>query len=1583
MSRLSHRRRSKVTQSAGIVAIEQCEQRLYLSPVFDVDQDGQSLPLSDGIYIGRYLAGFRGAALGVKSVEQAAEVEARIEAIWPIMDIDGDDSVRALTDGVLLIRYLAGFQGQSLTHQAVNDLGTRTDPDQIRQLLSWTELQLNDIADVRVVQAETLRITAITMPATGAVPPSFSLDAAPYGATIDSQTGELIWQTSTQTQVGDYRFVVRVTGNDGLFDTEEFNARVVDELRDVVVTVDYFDSVWNHVVAGTPEPNEDYIRDLVGTLKANGADTIVVRSGALGLFHYQTELSYPIGEFDESHVDAYLSQFDRIDGLTGTDLDLYKRQRVAVHSLLRQYSLEFEPLQVFATEGQAAGLKVVMWIDLFDDAYPGYRSKFLEENPDAFWKAADGDNHPALISYAYDVSRQFRVAQVRELLDYFGADGIYLSTSAHSRHFYMQDEPLEYGFEKPVADEYFRRMGDNLQTTDDIDRDVWNDIKGDFMNQMYLQIEAVTDEFKAELWIGQQLGDLTGFTLDGAYTGPIVASYSNQTDTLIADGIADVLVVNDYEYTSLWGHPNAVRYWADKGISAGESQDELFAWAEQRLGDPAGTRLLVWAPISPIKLEIDIPFWTDVVTKFHFDGAMVHEAVNLEDGGFDELNGMRTAFDGLPPAGIPLVDSWLLNTTGIKGSSSNSCIDEIVSLYDANVQQVRDHTTDVYVNSTGIPAYPLGPFPDGNPSMATDRNWIFRIPASPTEETGTKTTTPLGPIGVYVNGVPIYNARDGQSFNDEGIWNLNAVTNQGGVIQGSTNGLDANVGRSIPVTDGATVGPCSSTETSFTEGEYHHHQRPISLMTELVDDGSAHSPIVGWSFDGFPVYGPYGNADPDGKGGVKRMESGYSLIVGTRPDPLTDPTSPGGRYDGTYIEDYEFNTGFDLDVHNGHFAVTPEYPRGTYHYHATINSDGEPGESGAGDSTGADYPYIVGPQYFGVAAEDNFITGLVEGASQVISAVPLLQSDDGSVSVEVNYSVPEPEVNGTTGLSLNLHYDANELTLKSVSPRLVHGFRSQQILVDEFDTDDDPNTTHYASLSWFDTPGSWPDPRATSLFTARFDTTPDFISSQVNFTGEAAVGFQLVAPSVSVASAALHVTESNGTTVVSEIGRPDAVDVQLSGRPSSNVVVAVSTNDDSEIETDTTQLTFTVENWDTPQSVSVRGLDDSILDGTSTSQLRLQISDGAASEDLDVDVDNLDYEDNVILKGTPDDDTIAFTAGTPHSIHYNETEYEFYSSNPVVQINAGAGRDSIILRGDGSDDLATLKPDSASLQSAGYDVTSTESEDHRVYGGGGTDHVDIFGSDGEDTAVLKPPHSWISGDGFYAYAEGFQTVVVHSSDGGDQAGIYDGPGDEELIHTPEYSSMTGDDFSFVVHEIDTVRAYATSGTDSAVFFDSPLDDTYVVNPEYAEMWMGDLYRYAEGFDLTTSWSNAGGNDFATLYDSPDDDLLVARFNHVYLVADSIQNHVRNFETTRSYSTRGGVDEVQFYDSTGSDRLIAKPTYSYIYNRRGSFNYLNYQSGFARVRAFSTKGGTDLLDQYLGLHYFFSKSGDWDVRSASS
>jgi len=101
----------------------------------------------------------------------------------------------------------------------------------------------------------------------------------------------------------------------------------------------------------------------------------------------------------------------------------------------------------------------------------------------------------------------------------------------------------------------------------------------------------------------------------------------------------------------------------------------------------------------------------------------------------------------------PVIASWLQNNS-IFGShyvsgNSTAIQDNVL----ANVQSVQYSTMWVYVTTNGIPAYPTGPFLDGNPSVASDQNAIFKFPLTPQENTGVPTATNGGNIGVFINGV--------------------------------------------------------------------------------------------------------------------------------------------------------------------------------------------------------------------------------------------------------------------------------------------------------------------------------------------------------------------------------------------------------------------------------------------------------------------------------------------------------------------------------------------------------------------------------------------------------------------------------------------------------------------------------------------------------------------------------------------------------------------------------------------------------------------------------------------------------------
>ncbi|HAD14708.1 MAG TPA: hypothetical protein DCF33_19955 [Saprospirales bacterium] len=281
----------------------------------------------------------------------------------------------------------------------------------------------------------------------------------------------------------------------------------------------------------------------------------------------------------------------------------------------------------------------------------------------------------------------------------------------------------------------------------------------------------------------------------------------------------------------------------------------------------------------------------------------------------------------------PEVTSWIINPGGETGYNN----------IPSNVQQVQYSAANVYVTTTCIPGYDIGPWA-GNPNTPANQNFVFKITRNPQKNTGNLISTPLGHIGVWTNGVSVFNAKDAMSWQNQGIWNRNAIVAEG------------------PSFDNCLGHPAPN-------GEYHHHLNPTCLYDDS-DEGN-HSPIVGYAFDGFPIYGCFGYANTDGTGGVKRMKSSYRkrniTVRQTKPDGTQLPANQygpvvNGTYPlGLYLEDFEYVAGLgDLDEHNGRFCVTPEYPEGIYCYFITLDNNGV-----------AEYPYILGPQYYGTVQAGN------------------------------------------------------------------------------------------------------------------------------------------------------------------------------------------------------------------------------------------------------------------------------------------------------------------------------------------------------------------------------------------------------------------------------------------------------------------------------------------------------------------------------------------------------------------------------------------------------------------------------------
>jgi len=162
--------------------------------------------------------------------------------------------------------------------------------------------------------------------------------------------------------------------------------------------------------------------------------------------------------------------------------------------------------------------------------------------------------------------------------------------------------------------------------------------------------------------------------------------------------------------------------------------------------------------------------------------------------------------------------------------------------------------------------------------------------------------------------------------------------------------------------------------------QYSHAYAPRKLRSSVVSQknnedlkifngieliSNDHSPIIGWAYDGNPIYGPYGYSTATG-GSVKALRSGYDLILkSNRPTLALYPL-------GFFIEDYIYTENGDLDEHNGRFCITPEYPNGVYAYFCTLDTTAIQNQGPFKNYFKPQFPYVIGNSYYSKPIKFNF-----------------------------------------------------------------------------------------------------------------------------------------------------------------------------------------------------------------------------------------------------------------------------------------------------------------------------------------------------------------------------------------------------------------------------------------------------------------------------------------------------------------------------------------------------------------------------------------------------------------------------------
>ncbi len=206
-----------------------------------------------------------------------------------------------------------------------------------------------------------------------------------------------------------------------------------------------------------------------------------------------------------------------------------------------------------------------------------------------------------------------------------------------------------------------------------------------------------------------------------------------------------------------------------------------------------------------------------------------------------------------------------------------------------------------------ISEHDTGRFPNaGNPHSIRAQSNRYVLPLEPKLALEATWFT-LGEIGVGVNGVVFDpTAAEWYQGNRRSGWQYEALS---GAV---SLGLDEHFAHVQP------------------NGKYHYHGLPTGLLAGLEVSPQGASPIIGWAFDGFPIYALNAEASD---GSVVEMQSSYRLKSGKRPDGRNDP---GGHYDGTFTADYEYVEGLgDLNACNAAFVTTEDFPDGTWAYFLT------------------------------------------------------------------------------------------------------------------------------------------------------------------------------------------------------------------------------------------------------------------------------------------------------------------------------------------------------------------------------------------------------------------------------------------------------------------------------------------------------------------------------------------------------------------------------------------------------------------------------------------------------------------------
>ena len=222
------------------------------------------------------------------------------------------------------------------------------------------------------------------------------------------------------------------------------------------------------------------------------------------------------------------------------------------------------------------------------------------------------------------------------------------------------------------------------------------------------------------------------------------------------------------------------------------------------------------------------------------------------------------------------------------------------------------------------------------------------------------------------------------------------------------------------------------------------------------------------------------------------------------------------------------------------------------------------------------------------------------------------------------------------------------------------------------------------------------------------------------------------------------VTETSGSTTLNESGTTDTITVVLSKRkPTSNVIVDISSSDTGEVTVSPSSLTFSSSNYDTAQTVTLTGVNDNVDDGNIVSVISFGFNQSSD--------DGFRYLDNKTVNATTiDDDTLGIavteTNGSTDPQEADTDELDItLSSEPLADVTLSVASSDTT--------EVTVSPSSLTFSSGNYTtaqrVTLTAVQDALI--------------DGDTTPTVTFSVSSTADAGYSALADEVFTATIYDS----------------------------------------------------------------------------------------------------------------------------------------------------------------------------------------------------------------------------